>query len=122
MSCPSRFDAADVKLLALVHVDFEEGQFLFVVKGGGRKRLSSWRSRIRVSLLHDLQSVGDLLAAEDLSVIDGKRALSLLTSVSVLLCGNVIPPRGVARAFVHMNKKGNMHISSVRCQRPREPR
>ena len=27
--------------------------------------------------------------------------------------------QGVPRAFVHMNKKGDMHISSIFCQRPR---
>src|SRR5580700_9642701 len=58
------------KLLSFVHIHFERGHSLFIVKRGGRNACVVDVAEFAISLAQILQSEGNLLAAEDLAILD----------------------------------------------------
>src|ERR1700722_7748272 len=102
------FDAANVELLAFVHVDVEEDEFLLVVK-----TRFGYRSEIDVTLLaiglaQVFQSLRHFFFAEDLSIFDGEEISQGFRVRHSLVVLEGDGPQSVAVAFLdrHSNVDG----------------
>ena len=67
-----KLNTADEKLFSFVNINLEGNQFLFVVEVWSRNRRKVDISLCAVGFAQILQAFGNLLAAEDIAILDGK--------------------------------------------------
>src|SRR6185295_10207341 len=67
-----KFNSADKELFPLVNINFEANHLLVLIKVGRRDRSEVDVSLSAVGLAQILQTLSNLLAAEDITILDGK--------------------------------------------------
>lgn len=111
-------DAADVKLLALIEVDIKGDQRGFIVKLGIRDSVKVDVAKFFVGFTEILQSLRDLLTAEDVTVFDWEKPAQSFEVANRLVVLERDLAQAVLWALVDMNAKREALADGVAGQYP----